>query len=46
MDFADACLVAMTEEFSDPMLYTLDDNFRFYRRHRRDVIPFMSPKVK
>jgi predicted nucleic acid-binding protein len=44
MDFADACLVAMTEEFSDPMLFTLDDDFRFYRRHGRDTIPFVSPK--
>lgn len=44
MDFADACLVAMTEQFSDPMLFTLDEDFRYYRRHGRDVIPFMSPK--
>jgi uncharacterized protein len=44
MDFADACLVAMTEQISDPMLFTLDDDFRFYRRHGRDTIPFVSPK--
>jgi predicted nucleic acid-binding protein len=44
MDFADACLVTMTEEFSDPMLFTLDDDFRFYRRHGRAAIPFASPK--
>jgi predicted nucleic acid-binding protein len=44
MDFADACLVVMTEEFSDPMLFTLDDDFRFYRRHGRNAIPFVSPK--
>lgn len=44
MDFADACLVVMTEQFPDPMLFTLDDDFRFYRRHGRDTIPFMSPK--
>ncbi len=44
MDFADACLVIMTEQFPDPMLYTLDDDFRFYRRHGRDAIPFMSPR--
>jgi uncharacterized protein len=44
MDFAHACLVVMTEEFSDPMLFTLDDDFRFYRRHGRDTIPFVSPK--
>lgn len=43
MDFADACLVVMTEEFSDPMLFTLDEDFRFYRRHGRDTIPFASP---
>jgi uncharacterized protein len=44
MDFADACLVVMAEEFSDPMLFTLDDDFRFYRRHGRDTIPFVSPR--
>jgi predicted nucleic acid-binding protein len=44
MDFADAYLVVMTEEFSDPMLFTLDDDFRFYRRHGRDTIPFISPR--
>jgi uncharacterized protein len=44
MDFADACLVAMTEKFTDPMLFTLDDDFQFYRRHGRDAIPFVSPK--
>jgi uncharacterized protein len=44
MDFADACLVVMTEEFSDPTLFTLDDDFRFYRRHGRSTIPFISPR--
>lgn len=44
MDFADACLVVMTEKFSDPVLFTLDNNFKFYRRHGRDTIPFVSPK--
>jgi predicted nucleic acid-binding protein len=44
MDFADACLVVMTEESSDPVLFTLDNDFKFYRRHGRDAIPFVSPK--
>jgi uncharacterized protein len=44
MDFADACLVVMTEKFSDPVLFTLDNDFKFYRRHGRDAIPFVSPK--
>jgi uncharacterized protein len=44
MDFADACLVVMTEELQDPMLFTLDADFRFYRRCGRDAIPFASPK--
>jgi len=44
MDFADACLVVMTEESSDPVLFTLDGDFKFYRRHGRDAIPFVSPK--
>jgi uncharacterized protein len=44
MDFADACLVVMTEKFANPMLFTLDADFKFYRRHGRDAIPFASPE--
>jgi predicted nucleic acid-binding protein len=45
MDFADACLVAMTEQVSDCLVVTLDHNdFSVYRRHEREVVPFTSPR--
>ena len=35
MSLADACLVRMTEVYSDPILLTTDSDFRIYRRHGR-----------
>ena len=35
MDFADACLVRMTDTLPDPILLTTDTDFRLYRRHSR-----------
>ena len=43
MSLADACLVGRTETFSDPVLLTTDSDFRVYRRHSRQVIPFVMP---
>jgi predicted nucleic acid-binding protein len=44
MDFADACLVVMTEEEKDSLLVTLDKkDFSVFRRHGRDIIPILSP---
>jgi predicted nucleic acid-binding protein len=43
MDFADACLVLMSEEIEDSLLVTLDKDFKFYRRHGRQVIPLLAP---
>lgn len=44
MDFADACLVAMTEKVADSLVVTLDaKDFSVYRRHERQVVPFVSP---
>jgi predicted nucleic acid-binding protein len=44
MDFADACLVTMTERFSDSLVVTLDaQDFSVYRRHERETVPFDSP---
>jgi predicted nucleic acid-binding protein len=39
MDFADACLVVMSEVQKDVLVITTDSDFVFYRRHGRDVIP-------
>ncbi len=43
ISLADACLVRMSEIFSDCRLFTLDDDFRIYRRNGRQVIPTISP---
>ena len=45
MDFADACIVTMSEQFSNCLVVTLDhDDFTVYRRHEREVVPFISPR--
>ena len=43
MDLADACLVRMSEQYSQPRLLTLDGDFRVYRRHGRQTIPLVIP---
>ncbi|HEY3761996.1 MAG TPA: PIN domain-containing protein [Verrucomicrobiae bacterium] len=43
MDFADACLVAMSEEQKSSVVLTLDSDFKIYRRHGRGHIPTLSP---
>lgn len=41
--FADACLVAMAERHDDAKIWTLDSDFRIYRKHDRRVIPLIIP---
>ena len=43
MSLADACLVRMSELVSDCVVFTLDSNFRIYRRHKREKIPLVIP---
>ncbi|MEI9962907.1 MAG: PIN domain-containing protein [Limisphaerales bacterium] len=43
MDFADACLVVMSEESPDSLVLTLDSDFKVYRRSGRDIIPTLTP---
>ncbi len=43
MSLADACLVRMTEAFSDSLILTTDTDFRLYRRHSRQVVPCRMP---
>jgi len=43
MDLADACLVRMSELHRDCRVWTLDRDFRFYRRFGRQVIPLLAP---
>jgi predicted nucleic acid-binding protein len=44
MSLADACLVRMSEMYSDAELLTLDADFRIYRRHGNRVIPVRMPE--
>jgi uncharacterized protein len=43
MAFADACLVRMTELHQDVVVWTLDADFRIYRRNGRQRIPTLLP---
>jgi len=43
MSLADACLVRMTEALAEPIVLTTDEDFRFYRRHSRQVVPCVMP---
>jgi uncharacterized protein len=44
MDLADACLVVMSEQHSRCQVLTIDrKDFSVYRRHDRQVIPFVAP---
>jgi predicted nucleic acid-binding protein len=44
MDFADACLVYMSEQTKDCKIVTIDrTDFAVYRRHGREAIPLLLP---
>ncbi|MHB1947387.1 MAG: type II toxin-antitoxin system VapC family toxin [Gammaproteobacteria bacterium] len=43
MSFADACLVRMSEQYSNSTVLTLDTDFHVYRRHSRQVISTLMP---
>lgn len=43
MDFADACLVRLSELHADCVVWTTDSDFGVYRRHGRQVIPTLCP---
>lgn len=43
MSFADACLVRLSELHGDVAVWTLDSDFRIYRRHGRQRIPTIMP---
>jgi predicted nucleic acid-binding protein len=43
MSLADACLVRMSELMHDCVLFTLDSDFRIYRRNKRERIPLLIP---
>ncbi|HKA54492.1 MAG TPA: pilus assembly protein [Candidatus Binatia bacterium] len=43
MSLADACLVRMAELHASSRVFTIDSDFRIYRRHDRQVIPVLTP---
>jgi predicted nucleic acid-binding protein len=43
MSLADACLVRMAEQHSQSVVFTLDSDFKRYRKHGRQVIPTLMP---
>ena len=40
---ADVSLVRMSETLASPLVLTTDGDFRFYRRHGRQVVPCQTP---
>jgi uncharacterized protein len=43
-DLADLCLIRMSELYDNLPVFTVDENdFRVYRRNRRDMIPIICP---
>ncbi len=43
MSLADACLVRLSEIHNAGEVFTLDSDFRIYRRHGNKVIPVLMP---
>jgi len=43
MALADACLVRMAELVAECTVFSLDSDFRIYRRHKRQKIPLLMP---
>jgi uncharacterized protein len=44
MSLADACLVRLSELETNSEVFTLDSDFRIYRRHGNKVIPVLMPE--
>jgi uncharacterized protein len=42
-DLADLCLVRMSELYPRHAIITVDEDFRVYRRNKREAIPLLSP---
>lgn len=43
MSLADACLVRMSEQFSESSVLTLDSDFMIYRKHKNQALPVIMP---
>ncbi len=42
-DLADLCLIRMSELYPTYSVITVDEDFRVYRRNKREVIPIIMP---
>jgi predicted nucleic acid-binding protein len=45
MDLADGCLVRLSELIDNGVVFTLDGDFKVYRRHGKREIPLLAPWV-
>ena len=45
-DLADLCLIRMSELYPRHTVITVDDDFRVYRRNKREAIPLLCPPRK
>jgi uncharacterized protein len=45
-DLADLCLIRMSELYPLHTIITVDEDFRFYRRNKREAIPLLCPPRK
>jgi predicted nucleic acid-binding protein len=45
-DFADLCLIRMSELHPRHQVITVDEDFRVYRRNKREAIPLLTPPKK
>ena len=43
MDFADGCVVRMSETIDNSVVFTLDGDFWIYRKYDREQIPLVIP---
>jgi hypothetical protein len=44
MSFADSCLARMAEIIENSKVFTLDTDFRIYRKNKNEVIPTIIPE--
>jgi uncharacterized protein len=44
MSIADGCLVALSESLRDPRVFTVDEDFRIYRRKRNRPLELLIPR--
>jgi predicted nucleic acid-binding protein len=45
-DLADLCLIRLSELYPRHTVITLDQDFRVYRRNKREAIPLLTPPKK